>query len=80
MSDEFVVICMRITAPLILPDNQTGNCRACGWRVQFRPDAPSGPRLCFECAKDLIDPDVDEVVMPADMFDDVREFFRKQKQ
>ena len=36
--------------PLLYLDNLIGRCRDCRLRVQFRPTAPPGPRLCLICA------------------------------
>jgi hypothetical protein len=36
--------------PLYFPDNQFCDCEDCGCNLQFRPDAPPGPRLCICCA------------------------------
>ena len=36
--------------PLLYLDNLIGRCRDCRGRVQFRPTAPPGPRLCLICA------------------------------
>jgi hypothetical protein len=44
--DEVVVVCARITTPLYIPDNKIGKCSECGWKVQFRPHAPKGRRMC----------------------------------
>jgi hypothetical protein len=47
-------ICHRVTSPLLLPDNRTGRCQDCHISVQYRPNAPKGPKLCLQCASDLL--------------------------
>lgn len=77
--DELVVVCARITAPLMLPDNATGKCSHCGHRVQFRPHAPAGRKLCEECAFAVLDDDTEIVTTPR-MIEDVVNYFRKKFQ
>jgi hypothetical protein len=77
--DELVVVCARITTPLILPDNATGKCSECGHGVQFRPHAPPGRRLCGECALAIRDDDTESVTTPR-MVEDVRNYFKKKLQ
>jgi hypothetical protein len=55
MGDETILLCARITTPLILPDNRIGKCFECGSKVQFRPHAPNIPKMCAECARDHVD-------------------------
>lgn len=45
------VVCVRVPPSLVLafPDNLIGKCGTCGAAVQFRPAAPPGPRMCYEC-------------------------------
>lgn len=76
--DEVVVVCVRITTPLMIPDNRIGKCSACGWRVQFRPHAPRGRRLCMECADDVIGSGAKVVTTPR-MLEDYRDYLRKRK-
>ena len=76
--DEVIVVCARITTPLYIPDNETGRCSECGCGVQFRPHAPKGPRMCMECAIDLID-DGAKVVMTPRMREDLETYYRKKR-
>lgn len=47
-----VLVCVRLTQPLLMPDNQISLCDACGEAVQHRAHAPKLPRkLCWECAE-----------------------------
>jgi hypothetical protein len=77
--DELVVVCARITTPLMLPDNATGKCSDCGHGVQFRPHAPDGRRLCQECALAIIDDDTEIIITPR-MVEDAVNYFRKKLQ
>jgi hypothetical protein len=44
-------VCVRVTDPLLLPDNVTGACVSCGAAVQFRPSTPADTlKLCNVCA------------------------------
>jgi hypothetical protein len=79
MGDETVVVCARITTPLMLPDNRIGKCFECGWKVQFRPHAPKGRRMCAVCALDLID-DNTEVEITRRTIEEVGEYLRKRRQ
>lgn len=46
-----VMVCMRLTQPLLMPDNAIGICAACSEAIQFRPHGPKRPRkLCWQCA------------------------------
>lgn len=46
-----VVVCRRLTSPLLLPDNLIDLCSQCGEAIQFRPHAPKlPPKICDECA------------------------------
>ncbi len=40
--------------PLLLLDNEIGQCRTCGRRVQFRPHCPTGEKTCIFCAVELV--------------------------
>lgn len=45
-----IVVCMRLTQPLMMPDNDIGICAQCGEAIQFRPHVPKRPRkVCMEC-------------------------------
>ena len=45
-----VVVCMRLTQPLLMPDNEIGLCSECGEAIQYRPYVPKLPRkMCLEC-------------------------------
>lgn len=49
-----VLVCVRLTQPLLMPDNQISLCDACGEAIQHRPHVPKLPRkLCWECAEPL---------------------------
>jgi hypothetical protein len=76
---ETVVVCARITTPLYIPDNRIGRCSECGWKVQFRPHAPKGRKICMLCAADLVEPDT-KVEIPPRMLDDLHDYYRKKRQ
>ncbi len=51
-----MVICRRLTKPLLNRDNLTGPCADCGTQLQWRPHAPTHPpKLCRECAMERVD-------------------------
>jgi len=79
MGDEMVLVCERITTPLMLPDNRLGKCRECGWKVQYRPHAPKVARICTVCALDRID-EVTEVLITQRTLDEVRDYLKKRRQ
>jgi hypothetical protein len=77
---DVVLICARITTPLIIPDNRIGKCSECSSQVQFRPHAPAGRMMCTQCACDLIDfndPDLKVELAPR-MLEDVLAYFKRQ--
>ena len=50
MEEAEVLACMRLTSPLLLPDNEIGLCEQCGEAIQFRPHVPKLPKkMCVEC-------------------------------
>jgi hypothetical protein len=78
--EEVILVCERITTPLILPDNRIGKCSECGWRVQFRPHAPKGPpRMCVQCALDRFDENTSIHVTPRTM-EELRDYLKKKRQ
>jgi hypothetical protein len=77
--DETVLVCERITTPLMLPDNRLGTCRECGTRVQFRPHAPKIARMCVPCALDQID-HVTKIEITQRTLEEVRDYLRKRRQ
>jgi hypothetical protein len=77
MSDRIILMCARVTGPLMLPDNRTGKCDVCGWRVQYRPHAPKRSILrCMQCAAELMATS-DEIITTPGMVEDAMAFFRK---
>jgi hypothetical protein len=45
-----IVVCARLTQPLLLPDNLIDICSGCGEAIQHRPHVPKRPRkMCMEC-------------------------------
>lgn len=76
---DAVLLCERITTPLILPDNRLGKCCECGWRVQFRPHAPKSRKMCRQCARDLIPPDT-EVLTTRRMLEDFLDYVKRGRQ
>jgi hypothetical protein len=73
---EVILMCERITTPLILPDNRLGKCCECGWRVQFRPHTPKVRRMCRQCAVPQIEPDTEFEITPRTM-QEVRDYLKK---
>jgi hypothetical protein len=53
--DAQFIIVVRLTVPLLLPDNKIGQCAGCGQAVQFRPEVPEGfPTVCYACVPDFV--------------------------
>jgi hypothetical protein len=51
VGDAAVLVCSRLTTPLIFADNERGVCAECGRAIQFRPHAPRHmQRVCMACA------------------------------
>ena len=54
---DHLIVCAALTSPLILPDNQVGNCADCNARIQYRPYYGDGPtKLCSACAMRRVRP------------------------
>ena len=50
------VVCIRLTSPLMMPDNVIDLCSRCGEAIQHRPSAPKRPpKVCDVCIGPLID-------------------------
>jgi hypothetical protein len=77
--EETIVVCARITSPLMMPDNATGPCSECGAMLQFRPNLPPGRKWCMECAAEMIE---DDAVMdvPQRVLDDLKTYLAKKLQ
>ena len=56
-ADAGVLFCMKISVPLILPDNALGTCASCGCGIQYRPvgDRPDIVKVCIACAPAFAD-------------------------
>jgi len=56
-ADAGCLICMKLSVPLILPDNVLGTCAACGCGIQFRPvgERANIVKVCIECAPGFIE-------------------------
>lgn len=78
MTEQRIVVCTRITTPLLVPDNRIGKCSECGWKVQFRPDAPKARKLCLQCAADLISPDT-KIEVPPNVIADLKNILKKRQ-
>ncbi len=49
-ADADVMVCTRITSPLVFPDNVIDLCSGCGEAIQHRPHVPTvREKLCLEC-------------------------------
>jgi hypothetical protein len=78
---KVTTICARLTTPLLMPDNMIGRCQECLSKVQYRPHAPKGPKLCVNCAKDLLPDEIAiDVTSQKRMIADLQSYFGKQKQ
>ena len=76
---EALVICARLTTPLYIADNRIGTCCECRCKVQFRPHAPRGRKMCMDCAADLIEDDAKVELLPR-MLEDLKTYQRKKMQ
>lgn len=49
-----LLVCARLTTPLLMPDNRIGFCCKCGEAIQHRPHVPKSPyKMCCECVEPL---------------------------
>jgi hypothetical protein len=49
-----MVVCRRLTSPLLMPDNLIDLCAKCGEAIQHRPHVPKRPpKVCLECVSPL---------------------------
>jgi hypothetical protein len=78
-TEEIVVVCAKIEGPLLLSDNLVGRCFECRRRVQYRPHAPEGRKLCFECAVPHM-LDGAEIGTTDRMIEDYQNFLRRKLQ
>lgn len=62
MTDIDFVVCLTADRPVHFTDNLFGDCVECGCRVQFRPHAPPGARICLRCFQEKVAEDKDPVV------------------
>jgi hypothetical protein len=54
--DAAMIVCVALTAPLILADNHVGRCAGCDMPLQFRPNIPERvAKVCLGCAPDWVD-------------------------
>jgi hypothetical protein len=77
--EKITVICLRWSSPLAMPDNRIAVCCRCGWKVQFRPRAPRGLRMCMQCATDILSPG-EALAVTERTLDELNEYFRKRQQ
>jgi hypothetical protein len=78
--EPVILVCARYQGELFLPDNKLGQCADCGYRVQYRPHAPTPHRLrCVHCTAALF-ADGDEMTTTVAMLDDLRTYFKKMRQ
>lgn len=71
-------ICALYSGELYLSDNVISKCAECGRAVQHRPHARKGPKLCMECACDLLPPDT-KFRIPKRMKDEAAAYFRRKR-
>jgi hypothetical protein len=50
--DAQFIVCMKVSVPLILPDNALSICSSCGCGIQLRPvaNALTIPKVCVDCS------------------------------
>jgi|SRR5882672_3330569 len=50
-----IIVCRRLTSPLLLPDNRIDLCSKCGEAIQHRPHVPkTPPKICDACALPIV--------------------------
>lgn len=78
-----IVICIRLTRPLQMPDNLIGICAECGETIQHRPHVPKEARkVCVECSVTTLaemagDGKLDLVITP-DTASELEAIFKKR--
>jgi hypothetical protein len=76
--DSDLLVCARLTSPLMMPDNLIDICSKCGEAIQHRPHVPKRPRkICLQCAKPLIDA-ADVTMITPETVADLARYFRKK--
>ena len=51
IEDAEHIVCLRVTSPLLMPDNVVEVCRKCFKAIQCRPNLPKGiKKICLACA------------------------------
>lgn len=78
-----ILVCVRLTSPLMLSDNEIGLCSECGEAIQHRPHVPKSPRkMCLECAGQLVGADAAtgelSVMITPETFAELESYFRKK--
>src|SRR5690606_37694991 len=55
LEDEEIdyVVCPKADVETPFVDNVTGECCACGAKIIHRPNDPSAPKICIDCARHL---------------------------
>ena len=73
------VICVRLTSPLLLPDNEIGLCSECGEAIQYRPHAPKRPpKICSECLVSFVKDETATIVTTPTIIAEVAAQLRKK--
>lgn len=73
-----VLICGTFDGTLNIPDNKLARCEGCFRQVQYRPHAPAGKKLCFECAAPLVADGDNELLTTQRMIDDFKAAMRRR--
>jgi hypothetical protein len=76
-----VVVCRRLTQPLLMPDNHIDICSKCGEAIQHRPHVPKRPpKVCDLCAVAIMEKEKDELVVmiTPKTAEEVAEWLRKK--
>lgn len=61
MSDPAIItVCALAEDPLMISDNVISRCMKCKRRVQHRPHAPAGSKICLDCVRQVLkdNPDI----------------------
>jgi recombinational DNA repair protein (RecF pathway) len=79
MAQEVVIVCARLTKPLLFADNHTGRCSKCRTKIQFRPTPVAGRKLCLQCADHMFEKDEGtrvKVMFAPNALQDLRRYLR----
>jgi hypothetical protein len=75
------VVCVLLTDPLMLPDNEVGKCALCDSPIQYRPHVPAKPpKICVLCVEEFVEGEETTVIATPATVDDVNAYLKKRQQ